>query len=94
MEYLEKNASAVQVTGTVVELADGRAFRLSHGTDAYAIDADAVLTVVTVEGDRLGERKHTRRYSPAAWISVVETSDPAPPGQISRLAAPSLSIRA
>lgn len=87
MEYLEKDERSVQATGTVVELADGRAFRLNHGSEVYAIDADAVLTVVTVEGDRLGERKHTRRYSPAAWISVVETSDPAPPGTVSRLAA-------
>ena len=85
MGYLEAAAEAAQqlATGTVVQLADGRFLSLdSDAGESYAIGQDGaeVLTVTTVAKDRLGERKQVWRYSLAAWISVVETSDPAPPG--------------
>ncbi|WP_099020908.1 hypothetical protein [Mycolicibacterium palauense] len=83
MEFLEALAAQQPTTGTVVQLADGRFLSLdSDAGESYVIGQDGagVLTVTIVVKDRLGERQQVWRYSPAAWIGVVETSDPAPPG--------------
>lgn len=81
MGYLDTAGAKRLETGTVVELADGSSFTVNTDNGgSYVIGDDAVLTVVTVEPDPPGERRLQRRYSPAAWISVTETSAPMTPG--------------
>ena len=79
MEILERLDLTVQTTGTVVELADGTLFRLDRQGESAEVGPDGVLTVVTYQDDRLGQRRHLRRYSPTAWVSTEVTLDPEPP---------------
>ncbi|PJE00953.1 MAG: hypothetical protein CK429_35935 [Mycobacterium sp.] len=81
MGFLDTAATEALTAGTVVELANGHRLIIDRDAgESYIIGADAVLTVVTVENERSGERRCERRYSPAAWLSVTETSEPLPPG--------------